>query len=123
MAFEVGHKKKGGRKKGVPNKSKCEAQKLAAELGVDPLKILLLVANGDWEALKIDIKRLTDRDKMQMRINAAGEALQYIMPKKKAVEHSGPEGGPIQTTQTIVYEAQWGGSQEPTDGNATESDT
>jgi transposase len=41
------------------------------------------------------------------------------------IEHSGPDGKAIETkADMIVYESKWGGTQEPSDGNANkESDS
>jgi hypothetical protein len=103
MAFQPGHKKHGGRKKGTANKNKCDAQMLAAQLGIDPLKVLLFFCNGDWEKLGIDARKLSDKDKAFFKINGAREALQYIIPKKKAVEHSGPGGEPLQAPAVEVH--------------------
>lgn len=77
----------GGRQKGSKNKVNLNAQERAEELGVDPLEILLMIAKGDVEGLGYD------KDSMgislDLRMKAAQEVMQYILPKRKAVEHTG----------------------------------
>jgi len=129
MAAPKGHPKYGGRKKGTPNKSSVPAEAMAKELGIDPFKILLLFANGDWEALGYEGKKRivgysNKGDAIEdytispdLRAKAASDASQYILPKRKAIEHSGPDGESLNLGVTI-YEAVWGNTAEPTDGNA-----
>lgn len=89
--------KTGGRQKGTPNKRSTKAMKLAEELGVDPLKVILLFVKGDWEALGLDefemkvtkdgsfpVRTIT----ADMRLNAARDAAKYIYPQLKALELS-----------------------------------
>ena len=85
-----------GRKKGTPNKKKSELEKKAHDLGVDPFKILLLFAKGDWEALNYpgETTRTVTKFGMveklnisvEVRMKAAAEACQYINPKLKSIE-------------------------------------
>jgi len=82
-----------GRPKGALNKRTLEAQRLADELGVSPLKILLLVAKGDWKGLgcKPTIVRGKKKDPiipLSERVIAAKEACPYIYPKLKHIDHS-----------------------------------
>lgn len=120
-------KKTGGRQKGTRNKDKCPALQLAERLKIDPLEILLYFAAGDWESLgypsKTETRYTTDGSEYQvdkitpeLRKSAASDAVQYIVPKKKAIEHSGPEGGPIEAE--VVYETQWRESDAPDKENA-----
>ena len=83
MAFKPGHKKYGGRKKGTPNKKTADAQKMADEMGVDPLKILLHFAAGDHKALGYK-----SAIPMDLRLGAAKDACSYLYAKRKAVEIS-----------------------------------
>lgn len=91
--------KTGGRQKGTPNKNKVPAQELAEKLGVDPLAILLMVAKGDWKGLGYSKPTETKYSQfgqpfevelipLKMRIFAASDAVQYIVPKRKALEVS-----------------------------------
>jgi hypothetical protein len=81
MKFEPGHKKVGGRKKGSSNKitgtllERCEVAK------IDPWDEMLKIASdasspNHFQALK--------------------ELLQYLYPKRRAVENSSPEDSTIQ---------------------------
>lgn len=101
-------RKTGGRVKGTPNKKTQDLLEKAEELGVDPFEILLMVAKGDWEGLGFESAKLVyftaagieaekDRITLSDRLSAASEACTYLHPKRKAVEHSGPNGGPIET--------------------------
>lgn len=96
----VDGKKTGGRVAGVPNKKSLSALLKAQEMKVDPFEFLLNVIKGDWKALGyesgqieitmngIPIPVKVDRITLEMRISAAKEAVQYLMPKRKALEHS-----------------------------------
>ena len=99
-----GSPKTGGRIKGTPNKSTQALYERAEALGVDPFEILLYFAKGDERSLgynseqyreteygKVVVVRITP----EMRIRAAAEACQYLYPKRKAIEISGNEGGPL----------------------------
>ena len=65
-----------GRPKGALNKSNSEARQLANTLGVEPLKILLLFAIGDADAL--GLKVIT----ADQRLDAAKSAAKYLHAKK-----------------------------------------
>lgn len=73
-----------GRRKGVPNKATQERQKRVAATGITPLDYMLKVMRDD----KADVSR---RDDM------AKAAAPYVHPKLASMQHSGPNGGPIQT--------------------------
>lgn len=77
-------KKTGGRKKGVPNKATARREREVAKMGQTPLEYMLRVmrdsrAKGDR------------RDKM------AVAAAPYVHPKLASMQHTGRNGGPIQT--------------------------
>lgn len=79
-------KKTGGRKKGTPNKRTEGLKEVLDSLGVDPIRNLakastMAEADGDWNLF----------------YNVNKELAQYIYPKRKAVEVTGHEGGPIET--------------------------
>lgn len=97
MPFKKGHTKTGGRRKGVPNKDSLPLHEKARELGVDPFRILLLFAKGDWEGLGYPSETEVrcgkggetyevDRITSQQRLAAASDACQYLYPKRKAIE-------------------------------------
>lgn len=102
-----------GRKKNTRNKDSVPLKQKAAELGIDPFEILLYFAAGDWKKLGYTSETYTVYSKdvsneeytiqPSVRAKAAGEACQYIYPKLKAVEHSGPLGEPI-TIQDLTEE-------------------
>lgn len=87
--------KTGGRQKGTPNKRTLMVKQMADDMAVDPLKILLMFANGDWEGLGYDssiyVKENEDGSSTslgytippELRCSAAKEATQYLYAKKK----------------------------------------
>src|SRR5271169_1316922 len=111
-----GQPKSGGRKKGTVNKTSVPAEAMSKELGIDPFKILLLFANGDWKALGYDSQvRIVGYSNKgdaiydytispELRARAAGDASPYILPKRKAIEHTSPDGLEL---KHIVYETSW----------------
>lgn len=112
MAFEKGHKKFGGRPKGGKNKVKLPDE-LCQKLGFELLQILEWLAKGDWESLQIDARRISESVKLNIRSRAAADALEYCLPKKKSVEHSGINGNPIETRQEVIFDTEWrGGNAE-----------
>lgn len=115
MPFEKGHKKVGGRKKGTLSKAQQSLREKADELGIDPFEILLLFAQGDWEALGYtSAERVVNETEggaliyedtipPQLRQKSAKDAAEYLYPKRKAVEVSGPDGkDPFKTFAELV---------------------
>lgn len=97
-----GAPKTGGRGKGVKNKAN-HVRDLADRLGIDPFKVLLYFAAGDWQALGYEKEKIEKHSaacvneefviEPSVRARAAAEACQYLHPKLKSVEHSGEIGG------------------------------
>lgn len=73
--------RRGGRKKGTPNKKTALVEEKLAEIGVDPLDIMARIAAGETLG--------GETPDIGMRKDAAKDLLQYTYPKRKAVEHSG----------------------------------
>lgn len=102
MAAPKGHPRWGGRKTGTLNKDKVSALEKAEALGVDPFVILLYFAAGDWKALGYEAKTKlvptkegvieVDQIPSELRQKSAKDACEYVCPKLKAIEHSGPDG-------------------------------
>lgn len=78
-----GARKGAGRKPGVQNKINAEAKAKAIAGGITPLEYMLGVMRDE----KADKSR---RDEM------AKASAPYCHPRLAAIEHSGPEGGPIE---------------------------
>ena len=87
------------RTKGTKNKVTKLAQEKAVELGIDPFEILLLIAGERFEALGYNERtelKVTPEGKEYseyvlppyMRMQAARDAVQYLLPKRKSVEFS-----------------------------------
>lgn len=66
-----GSPKTGGRKKGTPNKINSEISERIRASGIDPLNVML------------DLLHESDP---QLRFSAAKELIQYVYPKRKAIE-------------------------------------
>ena len=79
-----GNRPGAGRKPGVPNKASIERQKKVAATGITPLDYMLKVMRNP----KADGAR---RDEM------AKAAAPYVHPKLASMQHTGRNGGPIQT--------------------------
>lgn len=75
-----------GRKKNVPNKDKRElVEKLAKAFPRwDPVMAMAEMANDK-------------KNGIDLRFAASKEVAQYIHPKRKAIEHSGPDGQQLAT--------------------------
>ena len=74
MAFEQGHSKIGGRKKGTPNKvTLIKADDLLLELDVNPIQKLIEIAESDEATL-------------DQRINCYKEIAKYTYPRLKLQE-------------------------------------
>jgi hypothetical protein len=72
MAFEKGHKKLGGRKKGMLNKKTLiKADDLLLELGVNPIQKLIEIAESDLASV-------------DQKINCYKEIAKYTYPKSKS---------------------------------------
>lgn len=82
-----------GRKKGTPNKNSLNLQeKLDAfedGKGFDPV----------YEALKLYTLIYADNPLVAVKIPLT--LMEYIYPKRKAIEHSGSEGGPIEIARRL----------------------
>lgn len=87
-----------GRPAGTPNKRTQKIQETATRLGVDPFEVLLLYAKGDWQALGyesekycVGINEYGSWEKWTIdpntRAKCAMEAIQYLAPKLKSIEH------------------------------------
>ena len=87
--FQKGKPKTGGRKKGSPTRLAREVQAKMEELGCDPIEGMARLAMN--ESLDPGL-----RGKM------FSELAQYVYPKRKSVEHSGPDGAPIETHDSAI---------------------
>jgi hypothetical protein len=83
-----GSPKTGGRKKGIPNKRTLLLREALDSFGCDvPQRIVALLP--DLSAEK--------------QADILVELLKYLYPTRKAVEHSGPQGGPIVLEEQRKY--------------------
>ena len=73
-----------GRKKGKPNKKTQEVLDKLAELNCDPIEGMARIA-----------KQAIDEGELQLAGNMYKELAQYVAPKRKAIEHTGKDGGDL----------------------------
>lgn len=103
----------GGRTKGTPNTKTVEAQSIADRLGIDPFEILLKFAAGDWKGLGYDsatTTRVTDKGSVitediispELKSTSAGKAIEFLYPKRKAIDHQVESDGTLNLTRTII---------------------
>lgn len=76
MPFQKGEAKRGGRKKGTPNKATLKREAEIAESGLTPLDYMLTMLR--------DVNA-----KMEDRMWAAEKAAPYVHPKLASVNHTG----------------------------------
>ena len=92
-------KRHGGRAKGTPNKDVLPLIEKARELKIDPFEILLRFAGEDWKGLGYPARTTTSFTnagiefeefiiKPELRAKCAGEAVQYIHARRKAIEQT-----------------------------------
>ncbi len=117
-------KKYGGRKAGTPNKASATLKERLASWGCDPFKIMADIAagellcgvcrgagktkfqSGDGEGIRKCQSCWgsgKERISPQERNRAASEIAKYTQPQLKAIEHSGPDGGPVQASLTVKF--------------------
>lgn len=84
--------RRGGRQKGTRNKKTQELLESVKEEGLTPMEFLLKVMRDEDE-------------EMDRRMDAAKHVAPYVHPRLASVEHTGKDGGPIQTQEVVAEEA------------------
>lgn len=93
-----------GRKKGTLNKANKSMQEKLDALGCDPIEGMARIAVDCETAFTDKLKALVEGGDIDIPglykdLNLAGqmykELAQYVAPKRKAIEHTGADGGPI----------------------------
>jgi len=88
-----GGKREGaGRKKGSRNKRTAEMQARIRASGMDPLTFMISVMRNINAPL-------------ELRFEAAKQAAPFVHPKLSAIEHSGPDSGPVEVKHYTDIEA------------------
>ncbi len=83
----AGHKT-GGRAAGTPNRKTLEVAERLAELKCDPIEGMARIATDE-------------KNPPELRGRMFAELAQYVYPKRKAIEHSGPGGADITVKRLI----------------------
>jgi hypothetical protein len=81
--------RRGGRQKGTPNKATQSVKELLDSLGCDPIEGMALVETDQSAPLELRCKMFQ-------------ELAQYVVPKRRAVEHSA-EPGTVIAMPFVVY--------------------
>ena len=84
-----GTKTGGGLRTGSKNIDRLSIEAKLAALGCDPIEGLARIA-------------IDESIEMGLRVKCYSELAGYIAPKRKAVEHSGPDGGAITIASIIA---------------------
>ena len=75
--------RRGGRQRGTPNRATLAVAERLAALGCDPIEGMARLA-------------LDPTNAPELRARMFAELAQYVAPKRKAIEASGPDGEPIE---------------------------
>ena len=90
-----------GRKAGSATKKTRAIADQAIEEGISPLEFMLQIMRTAPSDGVEDPKLLADLQ--AMRFEAAKAAAPYIHPKLASIEHSGPDGGPIDQSLSVTF--------------------
>jgi hypothetical protein len=85
-------RKTGGRQKGTPNRSVAELERKLRLLGCDPIEGMALIA-------------VNPENNIELRAKMFSELAGYLVPKRKALEHSNDPDNPI-TQHGLTPEAE-----------------
>src|SRR5215211_2789781 len=80
--------RRGGRKTDIQNKKTQAVADTLAELGCNPIEGMAKIAMDESQSI-------------QLRAQMYKELAQYFAPKRKAVEVTGEDGGPVKTEMTV----------------------
>ncbi len=136
MPFLPGRAKTGGRKSGTLNHADQPIAERLRAMGCNPFQVLADLAAGDLPCgvcrgegktrYQAKSDRLHERKcescygsgkeriSPSERARAASELAQYLEPKRKAIELTGPQGGPVLTKiEVVLVDAREGRRLEP----------
>lgn len=92
-----------GRPLGAKNKIRYDLHEILNANKCNPIEILAQIATANFEALKLTEEQIKYFS-VRIRMEAAAELMQYIMPKLKALELStGPES-PVEFTINLTQQ-------------------
>lgn len=83
-----------GRPKGTPNRRTLALQNQLEELGCDPVSALAEILEEQMKIARACLNRKKKNNDMALRAlndaeRTSADVIQYLYPKKKAIEHSG----------------------------------
>ncbi len=99
MPFQPGKPKTGGRKKGSLNKLTQTVQETLDRLHCNPIEGMAAIAENG-------------RNPPELRGRMYAELSQYVFPKRRAIEHSGPGGSALITPEAFDELLRRAGSDE-----------
>lgn len=85
--------RRGGRKKGTPNRRNHQLARKAAAAGITPLEFMLKIMRKESLPPDASIAQIIAHE--SLRFEAAKAAAPYMHAKLASVEHSGKGGGPV----------------------------
>lgn len=94
--------RRGGRKKGVPNKKTAALQEQVASTGMTPLEVMLDNMRFAYDQAQELADSADPEDQVKLRTlrgiaqDCAKDAAPYLHPKLTSIEHGGKDGGPIE---------------------------
>jgi hypothetical protein len=98
-------KKTGGRTKGTPNRKASDITAILDGLNCNPIEGLARIANGEELLCGVSTMagfvEVKHRPTFAQRLKAYTELAEYVAAKRKAVEVSGEDGGPVAFTILI----------------------
>lgn len=97
MSNRGGKREGAGRKKGSANVKSSEIAAKALEQGVSPLEIMLGAARELWTLAQAEPEAEKRIPLMQAASAEAARAAPFVHPRLQTIEHTGANGGPIQT--------------------------
>lgn len=127
MPFVKGQPRIAGRKKGTPNKSTQTVKEMLERLKCDPFEGMAMIASGDVpcgtchgagktryripNSEKVGERlcescygTLKERVSPALRGQMYSDLAKYVAPQLRAIEHQGPQGGPIHHVHRIHFE-------------------
>ena len=84
--------KTGGRKAGTPNTKTVSIIDKLKSLKCDPIEGMAIIA-----------KQAMEEGELQLAGNMFKELAQYVAPKRKSIEITGEDGGPVKTSSTFNF--------------------
>lgn len=100
-----------GRPKGSKNKVRPDVQEVCHKLGCDPFAILIHIAMGNYDSLKLTEEQIKYFS-VKYRLEAASELAKYLAPTLRAIEVSSDPENPVNITIKLADGHQLSSNQD-----------